>query len=189
MPTTGIAADAATTQLPPVMPAAPSAQPLVTPAPVASAPAPAPPTPTPLAPQIAAPLFTLAGAKPGDHVLTVSVTPDALGPVTVRAHVGTDGVRVELFAPSDGGRDALRGILNDLRRDLAAGGMNAQLNLSSQNQPSDAGGQAAARDRPVPGQTADGNAGTNPRTAEPPHVRDSHARHALASTSTIDVLV
>lgn len=150
---------------------------------VASAPTPAAPTPAPLATQLATPLFTLAGAKAGDHVLTVSVTPDNLGPVTVRAHVGTDGVRVELFAPTDGGRDALRGILTDLRRDLAAGGLNAQLNLSSQNQPSDARGDTTGRDRPVPGHADEG-----PRTPERTLIRDGRARHALASTSTIDVL-
>lgn len=116
-------------------------------------------------------------------MLTVSVTPDDLGPVTVRAHVGTDGVRVELFAPTDGGRDALRGILTDLRRDLAAGGMNAQLNLSSQNQPSDARGEMAGRDRPAFSQSDEDS-----RTTERTLLRDVQARHALASTSTIDVL-
>lgn len=68
--------------------------------------------------------------------MTVHVTPDALGPVTVRAHVGADGVRVELFAPTDTGRDALRAILPDLRRDLSGAGLTGSLDLSSQNQPS-----------------------------------------------------
>lgn len=67
--------------------------------------------------------------------MTVHVTPDTLGPVTVRAHVGADGVRVELFAPTDAGRDALRAILPDLRRDLGSAGLSGTLDLSSQNQP------------------------------------------------------
>lgn len=85
--------------------------------------------------QLARPIFTLASAGRGDHVMTVHVTPDALGPVTVRAHVGAEGVRVELFAPTDGGRDALRAILPDLRRDLNGAGLSGSLDLSSQNQP------------------------------------------------------
>ena len=94
---------------------------------------------TPFAGQLARPIFTLATAGPGSHTMTISVTPDALGPVTVRAHVGPEGIRVELFAPTDLGRDAIRAILPDLRKDLAGVGVGANLDLSSRNQPSDAG--------------------------------------------------
>jgi flagellar hook-length control protein FliK len=96
----------------------------------------------PLAGQLARPIFTLAAAGPGSHTMTISVTPDALGPVTVRAHVGPEGIRVELFAPTDVGRDAIRTILPDLRKDLAGTGLGASLDLSSQNQPSDHGQNA-----------------------------------------------
>lgn len=85
--------------------------------------------------------------------MTVHVTPDTLGPVTVRAHVGTDGVRVELFAPTDGGRDALRAILPDLRRDLNGAGLSGSLDLSSQNQPQ-ADDQRNAESRQGSGATA-----------------------------------
>ena len=101
--------------------------------------APAPAQNTPFAGQLARPIFTLATAAPGSHTMTISVTPDTLGPVTVRAHVSPDGIRVELFAPTDLGRDAIRAILPDLRKDLAGAGVGANLDLSSQNQPSDAG--------------------------------------------------
>lgn len=94
---------------------------------------------TPFAGQLARPIFTLATAAPGSHEMTISVTPDTLGPVTVRAHVSPDGIRIELFAPTDLGRDAIRAILPDLRKDLAGAGVGANLDLSSQNQPSDAG--------------------------------------------------
>ncbi len=67
--------------------------------------------------------------------MTVHVTPDNLGPVTVRAHVGGEGVRVELFAPTDAGRDALRSILPELRRDLGGAGLSGTLDLSSQSHP------------------------------------------------------
>jgi flagellar hook-length control protein FliK len=117
-------------------------------APVTPTAAPAPtaaPNHTPtLDAQLARPLFTLATAGRGEHVMTVHVTPDTLGPVTVRAHVGAEGVRVELFAPTDAGRDALRAILPDLRRDFSGSGLSGSLDLSSQNQPAP---QQDAQDR------------------------------------------
>src|SRR5690606_13932386 len=53
------------------------------------------------------------------------------GPVTVRAHVGADGIRIELLAPTDQGREALKAMLPDLKRDLAQGGMGASLHLGT----------------------------------------------------------
>ncbi|WP_125614268.1 flagellar hook-length control protein FliK [Specibacter cremeus] len=88
------------------------------------------PVPT-LVDQLAKPLFTLSGAPEGRHVMTVEVVPDALGPVTVRAHIGADGIRIELLSGTDAGRDGLRAILADLRRDLAGQGMNSSLSLGS----------------------------------------------------------
>uniref|UniRef100_UPI0028D2E79E flagellar hook-length control protein FliK n=1 Tax=uncultured Leifsonia sp. TaxID=340359 RepID=UPI0028D2E79E len=106
-------------------------------APAAAAPATATPTSAPtLGAQLTRPVFTLAAAGRGEHVMTVHVTPDTLGPVTVRAHVGAEGVRVELFAPTDAARDALRAILPDLRRDLGSAGLSGTLDLSAQSQPS-----------------------------------------------------
>ena len=113
--------------------------------------------------------------------MTISVTPDTLGPVTVRAHVSPEGIRVELFAPTDLGRDAIRAILPDLRKDLAGAGVGANLDLSSQNQPSDAGGRrgdtGSRRGRAyiVPaGIVADGNVAAAPTR--------------ILTTSSIDVL-
>ena len=74
-----------------------------------------------LVPQLVRPLTGLRTAGDGNHVLTISVTPETLGPVTVRAHVSGDHVRIELVAPTDQARDALKSILTDLRRDLAQG--------------------------------------------------------------------
>ncbi len=93
----------------------------------------------PLNTQLQGPLFSLVSAKPGEHTVTLSVTPDNLGPVTVRAQIGTDGIRVELFAPNDAGREALRAILQDLKRDLASAGLGAELDLSSENHPEEQG--------------------------------------------------
>ncbi|MCU1443189.1 MAG: hypothetical protein JWQ59_1339 [Cryobacterium sp.] len=156
-----------------VQPTAPSAV-------VAPAASVAPATPVPLATQVAAPMFSLAGAKPGEHVLVINVTPDTLGPVTVRAHVTVDSVRVELFAPTDAGRDALRAILPDLRRDLAGSGLNTNLDLSSQNQPSDPQADRQARPTRVLQPTGDNSAPTAANSTSRPR--------EFASASTIDVL-
>lgn len=99
------------------------------------------PAPAPLAQQLARPVFSLAQAGPGEHVVTVQVVPDSLGPVTVRAHVTAHGMHVELFAASDAGREAVRQVLPDLRRDAAGTGESTTLDLSSQNQPQDAPGR------------------------------------------------
>jgi flagellar hook-length control protein FliK len=121
--------------------------------------------------QLARPVFTLAAAGRGEHVMTVHVTPDNLGPVTVRAHVGVDGVRVELFAPTDAGRDALRAILPDLRRDLGSTGLTGTLDLSSQNQPSPQ--HQALADGRTAGQHGEGRAGHDSRSGGDDRSRSS----------------
>ena len=129
-----------------------------------------------------APLFSLATAASGEHVLTLSVTPDNLGPVTVRAHVSAEGVRVELFAPNDLGRDALRAILPELRRDLAGTGMNANLQLSSNNQPGSTGsGAQTGSGRADGGMSGDGLAGDTDGAGAR---RDGTANASDASTSS-----
>lgn len=96
----------------------------------ASAPRPA------LLPQLSGPVVALARAADGAHSITLTVSPETLGPVTVRAHIADGSIRLELHAPSDAGRDALKLILADLRRDLAAAAPNATVNVSSQDSPS-----------------------------------------------------
>jgi flagellar hook-length control protein FliK len=116
----------------------------------------------PLAGQLTAPLSSLGSARPGEHLMTVRVTPEDLGPVTVRAHISATEVRIDLVSPTDAGREALRAALSDLKRDLAATGLNANLHLSSGNQ-SDSGGREPGRNpfpdpvqpaRPAPARTA-----------------------------------
>lgn len=175
----GEAVPAAATSSPVTPPGAPAVAPaptvqLVSPAASPAVSPAAQPTPAPLAAQVAAPLFTLAAAGRGEHVLTISVTPDSLGPVTVRAHVTGEGVRVELFAPTDLGRDALRAILPELRRDLAGAGLGGTLDLSQQNEP------AAERERHRPREPDTGDAPPEPpvAVAAPP---------GWGAPSTIDV--
>lgn len=122
-----------------------------------------PAQPAPLLTQVAQPLFSLSSAAAGEHVMTLSVTPENLGPVTVRAHVSADGIRVELFAPNDAGREALRTILTDLRRDLSGSGMNASLSLSAQDQPgTEAEGRGEAPERGTARTGAEPDAGPVP---------------------------
>jgi flagellar hook-length control protein FliK len=139
--------------------------------------------------QLSRPLFTLASAGRGEHVMTVHVTPEALGPVTVRAHVGAAGVHVELFAPTDGGRDALRSILPDLRRDLSGAGLSGSLDLSSQNQPSPNGDERPAW---LSGgrQNASGDrSGNAPRASVDPDQTQPRAPRPGEPVHTIDLVV
>ena len=53
-------------------------------------------------------------------------------------------MRIELVAPTDQARAAIKDILPDLRRDLSGSGGQATLDLSSGNQPS--GRESAPRD-------------------------------------------
>ncbi|UWX97545.1 flagellar hook-length control protein FliK [Arthrobacter zhaoxinii] len=180
----GAVADAAAVgpvpALPPMQPSPAVSGAAVVPAAVPASPVQAAPA---LLPQVSQPLFSLAAAPQGEHVMTLSITPDTIGPVTVRAHVGADGVRIELFAPSDAGREALRGLMTDLRRDLAGSGMTANLSLSAQDSPGGGterrnGGtdrdaaQATPQDPGLPAESA-------PRTYRPGFP---------ASASTIDFL-
>ncbi|WP_043436182.1 flagellar hook-length control protein FliK, partial [Arthrobacter sp. I3] len=100
-----------------------------------SASPPAPHYAAPLQSQLAKPLFTLVGAPRGQHIMTLKVSPEDLGPLTVRAQIDAAGVRIELFAPGDAGREAVRGILPELRRELHGAGFGASLDLSDHNSP------------------------------------------------------
>jgi len=136
------------------------------------------PQPPAFTEQVARPLLTLAAGPHGEHVVTVRVSPESLGPVTVRAHVGAEGMRVELFAPSDAGRDAIRSILPDLRRDLAGQGISASLDLSGQNNPADTARRDTQRDDPVREPVQSGAA----------PVADQPTIHRTPGSSLLDVL-
>jgi flagellar hook-length control protein FliK len=137
----------------------------------------------PFAAQVSQPILTLTTAV-GDHTLTINVAPDNLGPVTVRAHVTADGMQVQLFAPNDAGRDALRAILPDLRRDLAGSGLSSSLDLSSQNQPNDLTGGSPQDSRPARLMRGDG---VHHASSEPVPERRQYGV-SYRSTSTIDVM-
>lgn len=138
-------------------PAAPTA-----PAPPA-APVPAP-ADVPLAEQLGARLTSLRGLGEGRHVLSLTVTPETFGPVRVVAHIAPDAVRIELVGATDQAREALRGALGDLRRDLAAAGLEADLGLGARADQG-LGREGAASDPETAGRDGVGATGTGPSTA------------------------
>jgi cell wall-associated NlpC family hydrolase len=113
------------------------------PAPVTAPPAPSAPAPAPaLLGQLSGPVTQLVTQPDGSHSVVVRVVPEQLGPVTVDAHLTDHGLHIELSAPTDAGRDALAGVIGDLRRDLAAGGITANVSLGSAGSGTTGDGQA-----------------------------------------------
>ncbi|MGX1793282.1 flagellar hook-length control protein FliK [Microbacterium sp. NPDC055312] len=86
-----------------------------------------------LLPQLSGPVIALARSPQGQHSITLTVSPENLGPVTVRAHIVGSSIRLELHSPSDAGRDALRVILADLRRDLSVAAPGASVDVSARD--------------------------------------------------------
>jgi Meckel syndrome type 1 protein len=161
--------------------AAPAGQPTssTAAAPQPAAPA-APPPGATLQPQLAKPLFTLAGAPQGQHIMTLQVTPEDLGPMTVRAHIDAAGVRIELFAPGDAGREAIRGILPELRKELADAGFGASLDVSEQTGPGNTARDGTSRDGASQG-GAGRDSGSGPGNRNGPgDPRPGHRWDALA---------
>jgi len=106
----------------------------------------------------------------------VHVTPEDLGPVTVRAVVTDGALDVQLSVSTDAARDALRSILPDLRRDLASGGAPAQLQLADGSADRGTADRGAA-DRGADGRPRDGRPGTadaDPAPASRPASRSGH---------------
>jgi flagellar hook-length control protein FliK len=82
----------------------------------------------------------------GTHLATIRISPESLGPVTLEA-VARDGVvRLEMTAATEAGRENLRAVLAELRRELAATGSGVTLDLGTRD-------QSTGRDQP-------GNPGT-----------------------------
>lgn len=129
-------------------------------------------TPRAVAAQVAPVVLSIVQRPVGSHQLTMTVNPDSLGPVTVRAHISAGGeVRVELLGSTDAGREALRTIVTDLRRDLAAVMPHASLSLGSHSATEsgspDRGAQPGAGGTPndQTGERERGRAPADPRSA------------------------
>ncbi len=162
----------------------------IAPTPTATA-LPAPPAPVnpPLNAQLAPALFNLRGAESGTHLLTLTVAPEAVGPVTVRAHVGAGGIRIELSSPTEQGRRALDAMLPELRRDLSQAGINSSLSLAANTD--GAGGGRAGFDSPGGSFSRDGGQDT---PVPPVFTRDSsplsagHPTLLHSGAAALDVL-
>src|SRR5690606_19034636 len=142
----------------------------------------APGDPRALADQLGVRLASLRGAGPGQHTLTLRVDPESFGPVRVVAHIGTEGVRIELLGATDQAREALKAALPDLRRDLSAAGLPADLDLGEdrgtalhgEGTDADGGTGGGTSDRANGTGTATGTEaiGVDPRPAHPSPVSD-----------------
>ncbi|MFJ4158680.1 hypothetical protein [Microbacterium testaceum] len=100
-----------------------------------------------IAAQVAPAVVHIAQRAPGVHQVTLTVSPDSTGPVTVRARIGSGGeVRIDLAGATEAGRDALRVMIADLRRDLASVMPHAHLSVGSGPT-----ADTAAGDRGAPG--------------------------------------
>ncbi|GER21652.1 hypothetical protein NCCP1664_01490 [Zafaria cholistanensis] len=118
----------------------------------------------PLNRQLGGPVALLATAGAGEHSVTVRVSPDTYGPVTVRATIGADGsIKVELAPATQAGREALRLGLADLRRDLAQVlGAQAQVSIHLPSDPGRPGALAQGTGHgALPGGDTGGGAGQN----------------------------
>lgn len=108
----------------------------------------------------------------------------------MRATVSPDGVRIELMAPGETGREALRQVLGDLRRDVVAAGLTATLDVSPRDAGAGAGGSPTTH-HGTP--TGDESPSRDPRRA-PDHPSDQTpgkeppAPPAGAAASTLDVI-
>ncbi len=116
--------------------------------------------------------------------MTLQVTPEDLGPLTVRAHIDPAGVRIELFAPGDVGREAIRMILPELRRELADSGFSASLDVSDRSGP---GGTSPDSGRDTGQDGGRGNrGGSGPGSGrDPGEQRSGHRWDALADDAAL----
>lgn len=147
--------------------------------------------PAPLHRQLLGPIATLAAGPNGERTLSVNIAPEALGPITVKALLGGDGIRMELSAPTDAGRDALRAMLPELRRELAATGSGAITLATGSDSSATQGGftgnqNAGGSDaRPFAGAASPGLRTRDEPAPETPGQETSLAQHA---TSHLDVM-
>jgi flagellar hook-length control protein FliK len=131
----------------PTPPASPASAVVAAPAPSTASAAPSPAVRAWTVQQLSTPVVQAAGRSvtlpDGSHLATVRISPEALGPVTLEATHRDGVVRLEITAATDSGRENLRMVLGELRRELAAAHPGATLDLSS--------GGSGQRDTPAPG--------------------------------------
>lgn len=146
----------------------------------------------PLHRQLLGPIATLATGPHGERTLSINVAPEALGPITLKAYLGTEGIRMDLSAPTEAAREALRAMLPELRKELASTG-GGQISLSTGTHPDSAmasgnprgehagGGSAEPRSLPAPSPQA------GPGSAAPP-IEHPAGPAPQSTTSRLDVM-
>ena len=77
----------------------------------------------PVAAQLSRQLAVLTNAPDGSSTMTLVITPDDLGPVSIEATVTGGTLHLTLHGAHEHGRHALADALPDLRRDLEAAGI------------------------------------------------------------------
>jgi hypothetical protein len=95
--------------------------------------------------------------------------------------VGDGHVRLEMFAPTEAGRESLRQLLPDLRRDLATAGLSASLDLSGQGGP-------GTTPREHTSEVSPGRANEAPVLSRQSEAGESVATRARTSAHRLDVL-
>ncbi|MCL2091192.1 MAG: flagellar hook-length control protein FliK [Micrococcales bacterium] len=169
-----------------VAPTVPTAAPAPT-APVVATVLPAAPAgvPTPpLVDQLGGHLRALVGARAGTHVLSIALDPKNLGQVRIVAHINADGVRIDLAGANDAARAALRGTLDDLRRDLQSAGLTAELGLADEGRSRDG---SAPRRGALSGDQSGDQSGA--QTADEPDTPADLVPAADASGHELDLVV
>lgn len=160
----------------PTVPAASAPSPLTAPTSPVSEVAPSPAAHRAIAAQVAPVVVAIAQRPEGAHQLTLTVNPDTFGPVTVRAQIGQGGdVQVQLLGATDAGREALKAIVADLRRDLSAVMPHAALSLGSGTS-ADAGADGRGTPTPPGGHSGD----------RPSGERSTHRAHTSLLTGGSD---
>lgn len=148
-------------------------------------------TPAPLHRQLLGPIASLAAGPNGERTLSVNIAPEALGPITVKALLGGEGIRMELSAPTDAGREALRAMLPELRRELAATGSGTIMLSSGTDSSSTPGGHTGSQNagggdaRPFTGAPSPG---LRTRGEPAPQTAGRETTLALHDTSHLDVM-
>ncbi|WP_299953755.1 flagellar hook-length control protein FliK [uncultured Modestobacter sp.] len=131
-------------------------------APAEAAPAPAPlPDDAPVAAQLGRQIAVLRNAPDGSQTMTMVITPESLGPVTVAVTITDGTLDLMLHGASDHGRQALVDALPDLRRDLEGAGLSLSKLDVGTGTGSDSGSRAAQQ------QLLDARAGQQGSSGQP----------------------
>jgi flagellar hook-length control protein FliK len=166
-------------------------------APVTAVPAaPVPAGEPPVAAQLGRQLAVLTSAPDGSQTMTLVITPDDLGPVTIQATVTNGTLDLTLHGAHEHGRHALVDALPDLRRDLEGAGVS--LNRLEVGADADGGSSPWARAAqqqladPQHGQGRSGQPAAAPRswalTGDHPGTGSSARTSDLSTSSGVDVL-